>query len=358
MPKERILFLFCLLTLCAAGTCAWADVVWVQGEESCLAGLCHTDHLEGSPLILFSDSAPAAPDILRSVSAVVLCRPLEAESRLPDALRDSQVRVSYVTEEPKGIIALPDMPSAGAGHAYRLHIVLSDIAGVSENKKGRTGGTAIGWIEIGGEVFPLELLTLTRSADLVILTTVITLQNNTFSYRLVDAELPLKRIVLEQIATEKHAQVSGSPTLFVRRFSPSKYFVRIRRARDPFWLVLGERFHQHWRLYAVPKQADALFRPVSETFRAFNVQEAAATALFDIRELSYLLKRPLAARHIKVNGFANGWLIDPAQEGLPEDHDLIIFYWPQAFFYLGLLLTGLVFVSTGIFILLGRRNKP
>jgi len=354
--RIKIFFLlFLFLALYRADT-SCADVIWVEGEESCLAGLCYTDHLEKNPLILFAHSTPDTPDILKSVSAVVLCGPLQDDRPLPDVLRNKNVRVSSVLDEPKGEVALPDMPSAGAGHAYRLHIVFT-IPSVTGKDKDRTSKARKGHIEIGGDSFALNRMSAVRSADLLILTRTLTLKDSVFSYSVVDAEFPLKRIVFEQMPIEGIDREPRPPALSVRRYSPSKYFVRVRKARDPFWLVLGERFHQHWRLYAVPKQDDILFENVSGTFPSYDVRESAVTALFDPRDLGYMFKRPLAARHIKVNSFANGWLIDPNQTRLPEDHDLVIFYWPQAFFYLGLLLSALVFASTVLFILLRPRSR-
>ncbi len=455
--RSRYFLLGCLLAAGIAGR-VHAGVIWVEGEERCLVGLCHTDQLDDRPLVLFSETAPTSPDLLRSVSAIVLCRSswrdlvfdflparkklsgrqtfdipedgtyeiyvklspaareeaflpvvsldgeaLKTESADPqkqsrlyhrvarvflrkgghtitcapeetasfylvsaaalagtekellEILRERDVRFSFITDQPQGEIVFPDIASVRSRRSLRLHLVFSELP-VSGNEEGPASNELDGELEIGVDVFALDNMPAARSADLRVLTQTFAPTDNEMPFHLSGHKLALKWIAVEPVAMGPAAQEPETPTLFVRRYSPSKYYVRIRGAQDPFWLVLGERYHQYWRLYAVPNVADDLFSTVSETFRSFNVQESEPTAFFDVRDIGYLFKRPLGARDVKVNGFANGWLIDPAKEGLIADFDLVVFFWPQAFFYLGMLLTGLVFLCAVLFVLFRRRS--
>lgn len=55
---------------------------------------------------------------------------------------------------------------------------------------------------------------------------------------------------------------------------------------------------------------------------------------FEIRKLE----------HVKVDGWANGWILRPAQDKLGDEHKLWIFYWPQLLEYFGLWILGVAVV--------------
>jgi len=469
----RILLLGSLLAAVLGGR-AHAGVIWVEGKEECLAGLCYTDQMDDRPLILFSETAPASPDLLQSLSAIVLCRsswkdlvldflpalaslrgrqtlnipedneyeiyvkrssPGRGEAFLPfvsvdgkeiktqaadpqsqsrlyhrvagvflekgdhaitcaadvaasfylvcadalakteeellEVLRGRDVRFSFITDQPQGTIAFPETPSAGFRYPLRVQVVFSrpPVAGEEKEEKkeegeeekeeeDRTSDAGRGRLKMGSGLFALEDMPEARSVDLSLLTQTFTPEDNETPFHLSGHTLALRWLTVEPTATGPTPQEPQTPTLFVRRYSPSKYFVRVRGGQDPFWLILGERYHQLWRLYAVPKLSEELFSTVNETFRPFNVQESEPTALFDGRDLGYLFKKTVRGRHVKVNGFANGWLIDPAEENLGEDFDLAVFFWPQSFLYLGMLLTGLASLCTLSFLFFRRRKRP
>ncbi len=462
---RRILLLGCLLAVVLGGR-VHAGIIWVEGKEECLAGLCYTDQLDDKPLILFSETMPVSPDLLQSLSAIVLCRsswkdlvldflpalvrlrgrqtlnipedntyeiyvkrsfPEREEAFLPfvsidgkeiktqavdpqrqsrlyhrvagvflekgdhaftcaadvaasfylvstdalaraeeeslENLRGRDVRFSFITDQPQGTLVFPEIPSAGSRSPLRVQVVLSGPPATGDDEEGKGGEDRIsdagrGRLKIGNGLFALEDMPEVRSVDLCLLTQTFTPEDNEIPFHLSGHTLMLRWITVEPAATRPGPQGPQTPTLFVRRYSPSKYFVRVRGAKDPFWLILGERYHSLWRLYAVPKLKEEFFSTVSETFRPFNVQESEPTALFDGRDLGYLFKKSVRGRHVKVNGFANGWLIDPVKEGLGEDFDLAVFFWPQSFFYLGMLLTGLALLCTLSFLFFRRRKRP
>jgi len=52
--------------------------------------------------------------------------------------------------------------------------------------------------------------------------------------------------------------------------------------------------------------------------------------------------KPIADdRHYLVNGYANSWHITPEDAGGAEDYELVVEFWPQRLFYLGLFISGL-----------------
>ena len=57
-------------------------------------------------------------------------------------------------------------------------------------------------------------------------------------------------------------------------------------------------------------------------------------------------KKPLSEeRHFLVNGYANAWLIKPEDVGGRTSYRLIVEFWPQRLFYIGLGISGLTLVG-------------
>ena len=121
-----------------------------------------------------------------------------------------------------------------------------------------------------------------------------------------------------------------------QRINPTKYLVKVENADVPFCLMFLESFHKQWRLYL----AD------SDGKEKVGVKENGAKHLmkFTPKDIKYLFKKPLEASHLLVNGYANGWYVESEKLGLGEDFTLVMYFWPQSLFYLGLLISGLTFI--------------
>jgi hypothetical protein len=51
-------------------------------------------------------------------------------------------------------------------------------------------------------------------------------------------------------------------------------------------------------------------------------------------------KKPIAEdRHYLVNGYANSWYIKPSDVGGAENYELVVEFWPQRLFYIGLFIS-------------------
>jgi hypothetical protein len=87
------------------------------------------------------------------------------------------------------------------------------------------------------------------------------------------------------------------------KHNPTSYTVEIdNKENSSFLLVLKEHFDSRWRLEGA------------------------------------------SAHHVMANGFANGWIIDE-----PGAYKVTLYYWPQRYFYIGLVITGISLVSLAIF---------
>lgn len=95
--------------------------------------------------------------------------------------------------------------------------------------------------------------------------------------------------------------VGERPGIAFRKTDPSTYVITLTGAAKPFWLVCGENFQPSWGVFLDRKQ--------------------------------------LQVPHFRVNGFANGWFIDPAALGLKKDCTIIVYFKKQSLFYAGILVS-------------------
>jgi hypothetical protein len=57
-------------------------------------------------------------------------------------------------------------------------------------------------------------------------------------------------------------------------------------------------------------------------------------------------KKPIAEdRHYLVNSYANSWYITPEDVGGQEDYELIVEFWPQRLFYIGLFISLITLIG-------------
>jgi len=61
--------------------------------------------------------------------------------------------------------------------------------------------------------------------------------------------------------------------------------------------------------------------------------------------------------HQIVNGFANGWYIEPKKVGLGEDFTLILYFYPQSLFYLGLLIAVIALTGGIGYVMYCKKHK-
>jgi len=163
---------------------------------------------------------------------------------------------------------------------------------------------------------------------------------------------------------------SQKPKIIFKKINRTKYEVKVNKAGEPFWLVFNESFHRQWKLYLThpvkPLRANGTDSPKSKAHSQFDdivaeypklgVKEAKHIMKFTPRDIKYLFRKPLDAEHCSANKYANGWLIDPQGMNLPEDFSLVIFFLPQALFYLGLLISGFTFAGCIMYLGYGWRK--
>lgn len=131
--------------------------------------------------------------------------------------------------------------------------------------------------------------------------------------------------------------------------NPTKKLVHIKGAETPFFLAMSESYHPQWQLQMNNEKIQGFF----EKWWPFAKPE-----------------RIKDEYHYELNGFLNAWYVDVnelCQEGNAAcvknedgtyDMELVIEFWPQRWFYFGLIISGTTLVGClGYLIISWRKRK-
>lgn len=138
----------------------------------------------------------------------------------------------------------------------------------------------------------------------------------------IDTALSLDRLVLDSAPTETTATTApagsaATPTVTVRDQSPNRYVADVRGATEPFWFVLHESLSEGWH------------------------------ATVDGRDLGAATM---------VDGYANGWLVDPARTG--ADFTVTLRWTPQRVVWFAIYVSGFALVAlAALALVLWRRDR-
>lgn len=144
---------------------------------------------------------------------------------------------------------------------------------------------------------------------------------------------------------QEAAKNDYAPKITFRRVNPTKYEVRVK-ASQPFFLVFSESFHPGWEAY-VENSSESIGQGdrIVANYPKLGVKEAKHEMVFTPSDVSYLYKKPISDdKHFMVNGYANAWFVDPKEAG-GEDFTITLYYKPQSYFYLGLGVSIITFLS-------------
>ncbi|MFZ5366158.1 MAG: hypothetical protein ACOZBZ_02595 [Patescibacteria group bacterium] len=133
--------------------------------------------------------------------------------------------------------------------------------------------------------------------------------------------------------------ISQAPKITFFKINPTKYRVKVERAKEPYTLVFSESFHKRWRAYiADRKNADTDYGQTVASYFDGEIKEGTHRNIFlDRHTFETWGKKPIAEdRHYLVNGYANSWYITPEDSGGKEDYELVVEFQPQKLFYVGL----------------------
>ena len=165
-------------------------------------------------------------------------------------------------------------------------------------------------------------------------------QDETFIRAITDRQILTSRdktYILYKIKSPQRTQSSREVTLI--KISPVKYIVRVKNMKSSQKVTLPTAAHSQWNLYP----AD------NATFCQTTVIQAQCQALgFDFSEMGYLFKDPLPSEQRGVGSIKNNWNITQSNS------TYIIYFQPQAYFYVGILLSIL---SLGVLFVVSKVTK-
>ena len=135
------------------------------------------------------------------------------------------------------------------------------------------------------------------------------------------------------------------PNIVITKVNPTRYLVQVKGAVDPYTLVLSETYSPLWKIYTWTK-------PVNEQ----TIASYFDGAISETNPLNkWLYKDTFAVwgkksiaddKHMRANGYANAWVINPTDVGNKSDYMLVVDYLPQQIFYASMFISfsGIIIV--------------
>ena len=126
------------------------------------------------------------------------------------------------------------------------------------------------------------------------------------------------------------------PKLTVNVINPTKIQITIQNASQPFFIVFGENYDPQWKAYASSSSTQ-----LSGLLSTGNAPlETTTENIFTPQDIYYLFDHPINDQHHFIaNGYANAWYIDPQQLHEGTTFTITLFFAPQAYYYIGVIVT-------------------
>lgn len=157
----------------------------------------------------------------------------------------------------------------------------------------------------------------------------------------------------------RHLNLKKENHVTFKKINPTKYLVRMENATQPFWLIFSESYHPQWDIY-VDTQTTVEFEGLSSQYLNTKNKQIKNKMNFTPGDIKYLFRKSLNTDHILADGFANAWYIDPNEIDTHSDGNfsIILYFKPQSYFYIGLIISGLTLAfCIGYLILDWRKRK-
>lgn len=156
------------------------------------------------------------------------------------------------------------------------------------------------------------------------------------------------------------------PKITFRKINPTRYEVGVKEAKEPYTLVFSESFHEEWKAWIADSPVGEIGNRDDEAIMASyfdgEIKEETQQDNFWPKSTfeNWNGKSISEDRHILANNYANSWYITPTDSDGRESYKLIIEFWPQRFFYIGIAISALSFVGCLAYLawFSGGRKKP
>lgn len=143
--------------------------------------------------------------------------------------------------------------------------------------------------------------------------------------------------------------INDDVQIIFQKVNPTKYKVQIENAVKPFLLVFQNAFSPKWKMYQANSPLDV--KNISDSYDNEKIIELkpAGKAIDPNAFETNFLRREKSSTHLEVNGYANGWYVEPNASG---KYEIIIEMNGQKIFYYSL---GVSVVSLLLFLVYGLR---
>lgn len=137
---------------------------------------------------------------------------------------------------------------------------------------------------------------------------------------------------------------SNRPDIIFQKINPTKYYVMVKNATEPFFLVFSESYNSNWKAYINVDQMQCY--STTYTHENLNVTECQKKyKFFEFRDLTRVFDKSVSEKnHFVANGYANAWYIDPEESGIGKNFTITLYFNPQSYFYGGMILSVLTFI--------------
>ena len=153
-------------------------------------------------------------------------------------------------------------------------------------------------------------------------------------------------------------KVEKIPKITFARINPTKYIIKVEEASKPYILVFSESFHIGWKAYININGTFKNKEIVSSYFNGEIKEGTYKNIFFDKNTFETWGKKPIAEnRHFIANRYANSWYIVPEDADGRENYEIIIEFWPQRLFYIGLTISAFTFLGCLCYLIYGLCMK-
>jgi hypothetical protein len=146
--------------------------------------------------------------------------------------------------------------------------------------------------------------------------------------------------------------------IYFKKINPTKYKIKINNSTKPFFLVFSESYHPSWKAYISTGTKNGTWKQIAD-YENLNVTESQdEQKFFEIKDISQLVGKGVSDKnHFLVNGYANAWYINPEELNVNEDFTVTLYFKPQSYFYVGLIILGIIFIGILGYLYLEVRKK-
>lgn len=132
-------------------------------------------------------------------------------------------------------------------------------------------------------------------------------------------------------------QVEIVPKIIFTKINPTKYYIKVLGAKDPFMLVFSDEFNRKWKLYLAKNDLLPNEGKTASYFNGDIIEGAHKNIFFNKRTFETWGEHPIAdSSHYEVNGYANGWYIKSSDVDSRTDYTLILEMTSQRLLYVSL----------------------